>query len=97
MRATEPPLSYSLPVLLETTHAGLSFPPHMQASPPRRPEVTRASFLRLMLVLYGTALIMTCPIQAVTGCTHGEILSGQIRKTMNKLVCEEGGRESRKT
>lgn len=26
-------------------------------------------------------------------CVHGEILSEDIRKTMNKLVCEEGGRK----
>lgn len=33
MRQTVPPLSYSLPVLLESTHAGLSVLPHMQVDP----------------------------------------------------------------
>ncbi len=97
MRQTEPLLSYSLPVLLGTSHAGLNFITHMQGCLSRRQEVTGASFLQLMLVLYGTTLIMTCLIQAVTGCAHGQNPSGQIRKTMNKLVFEEGGRESRQT
>lgn len=71
--------------------------PRVQVRSPRRPEVTGSSFLQLMLFLYGTALIMTRAVQALTERAHGKIPSGEIRETMNKLVCEERGRESKET
>lgn len=45
----------------------------------------------------GTAPITTCPHQVLTGNAHGEIPSGQIRRSMNKPVCEGRGTEWRRT